>query len=89
MIFDPTDEQINAHRRIAAPTIREAVSKQNLLGIIFLLRVCANDAREPGPYPTVRNIKPIDCDQLYEFLNAIADRLEFLAGLRKEGDTKK
>lgn len=85
MNFTPSDEQINAYRRIAAPTISETVSKQTLPGIICMLRACANDAREPGPYPTVRNIKPIDCDRLFEFLNAIADRLECLAGIRKEG----
>lgn len=85
MNFTPSDEQINAYRRIKAPTISETVSKQTLLGIICMLRVCADDARAPGPYPDVRNIKPIDCDRLYEFLNAIADRLECLAGLRKEG----
>ena len=86
MNFTPSDEQINAYwKTIMPPTIRETVSKQTLLGIIWMLRVCANDACAPGPYSDVRNIKPIDCDKLYEFLNAIADRLECLAGLRKEG----
>ncbi len=85
MNFTPSDEQINVHRRIEAPTIRETVSKQTPLGVICMLRSCANDARAPGPYSNARNIKPIDCDKLYEFLNAIADRLECLAGLRKEG----
>lgn len=89
MNFTPSDEQINAYRRIAAPTISETVSKQTPLGIICMLRTCASDVRAPGPCPNIRNIKPIDCDKLYEFLNAIADRLECLAGLRKEGDTKK
>lgn len=88
MSFTPSDEQINAYRRIEAPTISETISKQTLPGIIGMLRVCADDARSPGPYPNVRNIRPIDCDRLYEFLNAIADRLECLAGIRKEGGAK-
>ena len=79
MNFTPSDEQIETS------TISEVVSKQTPFGIICMLRVCANDARAPGPYPYARNIKPIDCDKLYEFLNAIADRLECWAGLRKEG----
>lgn len=87
--FTPSDEQINAYRRIKAPTISETVSKQSMFGIICMLRACADNVRAPGPYPNARNIKPIDCDQLHEFLNAIADRLECLFGLRKEGDTKK
>lgn len=82
---ETNDEQINAHRRIASPTISEMVSKQTLFGVIGMLRFCADDVRAPGPYPNVRNIKPIDCDWLYEFLKAIADRLECLAGLHKEG----
>ena len=85
MNFTPSDEQINAYRRIAAPTISETVSKQTPFGIICMLRACANDARAPGPYPNVRNIKPIDCDRLCEFLNAVADRIECWIGLRKEG----
>ena len=89
MSFTPSDEQINAYRRAAAPTISETVSKQTPLGIIFMLRSCASEVRAPGPYPNLRNIKQIDCDKLYEFLNSIADRLECLFGLRKEGDTKK
>ena len=89
MSFTPSDEQIDACRRAAAPTISETVSKQTPLGIICMLRTCASDVRAPGPYPNIRNIKPIDCDKLYEFLTAIDDRLECLAGLRKEGATKK
>ncbi len=89
MSFVPSDEQINAYRKAAAPTISETVSKLTPIGIICMLRSCASDVRAPGPYPNVRNIKPIDCDRLYEFLNAIADRIECLAGLRKEGDAKK
>ena len=89
MNFTPSDEQIDAYRRIAAPTIGETVSKLTPLGIICMLRSCASDARAPGNCQNVRNIQPIDCDKLYEFLNAIADRLECLAGLRKEGDAKK
>lgn len=85
MNFTPSDEQINAYRRAAAPTISETVSKQTPLGIICMLRACANDARAPGPYQNVRNIKPIDCDRLCEFLNAVADRIECWIGLRKEG----
>lgn len=85
MNFTPSDEQINVYSRIETPTISETVRKQTPLGIICMLRVCANDVRAPGPYPCVRNIKPIDCDRLYEFLNAIADKLECLAGLRKKG----
>lgn len=85
MNFTPSDEQINVHRRIEAPTISETVSKQTLFGIICMLRACASDARVPGPYLNARNIKPVDCDKLCEFLNAVADRLECLAGLRNEG----
>lgn len=88
MNFTPSDEQINAYRRIASPTISETVSKQTLFGIICMLRFCASDVRAPWTYPNVRNIKPVDCDKLCEFLNAIADRLECLSGLRKEGVTK-
>jgi hypothetical protein len=82
-------DPIDAYRRAAAPTIGETVSNQTPLGIICMLRTCASDIRAPGPYPNLRNIKQIDCDKLYEFLNAIADRLECLYGLCKEGDTKK
>ena len=89
MSFTPSDEQIDAYRRAAYPTISETVSKQTPLGIICMLRTCASDVRAPGPYPNIRNIKPIDCDKLYEFMNAIADWLECFAGLRNEGDTKK
>lgn len=89
MSFTTSDEQINAYGRIAVPTISETVSNQTPLGIICMLRTCASDIRAPGPYPNLRNIKQIDCDKLYEFLNAIADWIECLAGLRKEGDTKK
>lgn len=89
MNFTPSDDQINAYRRIASPTISETVSKQTPLGIIFLLRRCADEVRAPCPYQTVRNIKPIDCDKLYEFLNAIADRLECLTGLREQKMKKK
>ena len=85
MNFTPSDEQINVHRRIETPTIRETVSKQTPLGIICMLRSCADDVRAPGYCQNVRNIKPIDCDKLYEFLNAIADRIECWIGLRKEG----
>lgn len=85
MNFTPSDEQINVHRRIEAPTIRETVSKQTQFGIICMLRACADDARAPGPYPDVRNIKTIDCDKLYEFLIAIADRIECWIGLKNEG----
>lgn len=85
MNFTPSDEQINAYRRIEAPTISETVSKQTPLGIICMLRSCADDVRALGPYPNVRNIKTIDCDKLYEFLIAIADRIECWIGLRKEG----
>lgn len=89
MSFTTSDEQIDAYRRAAAPTIGETVSKQTPLGIICMLRTCASDVRAPGPYPNLRNIKPIDCDKLYEFLTEIADRLECLYGLREEGETKK
>lgn len=85
MNFSTIDEQINAHRRIEAPTISETVSKQTLFGIICMLRILGNDALAPRPYSGIRNIKPIDCDNLYEFLNAVADKLECLAGLHKEG----
>jgi hypothetical protein len=85
MNFTPSDEQINVYRRIEAPTISETISKQTPLGIICILRACADDARAPGPYPNVRNIKPIDGDRLCEFLNAVADRIECWIGLRKEG----
>ena len=85
MNFTPSDEQISAYRKATTPpTISETVSNLTPLGIICMLRSCASDVRAPGPYPTVRNIKPIDCDKLYEFMNAIADRLECLVGLRKE-----
>lgn len=36
MNFTPSDEQINAYRRIAAPTISETVSKQTPFGIIYM-----------------------------------------------------
>lgn len=85
MNFTPSDEKINVHRRIETPTIRETVSKQTPLGIVCMLRSCANHVRAPGPYLNVRNIKPLDCDKLCEFLNAIADRIECWIGLRKEG----
>lgn len=88
MNFTPSYEQINTYRRIRDQTIRETISKQTPLGIICILRSCADDVRAPGPYPDVRNIKPIDCDKLYEFLNAIADRIECWIGIRKEGDAK-
>ena len=89
MNFVPSDEQIDAYRRIEAPTISETVSKQTPIGIICILRSCASDVHAPKPYPNLRNIKLVDCDKLYEILNAIADWLECFAGLRKEGDTKK
>ena len=86
MNFYPSDEQINAYKKATTPhTISEFVSKQTLFGLILLLRQNASSICSPESYPCVRNIKPIDCDKLYEFLNAIADRLECLAGLRKEG----
>lgn len=88
MSFTPSDEQINAYRRTEAPTISETVSKLTPLGIICMLRSCASDFCSQGPYPNLRNIKPIDCDKLYEFLNAIADRLECLSRLRNEGGAK-
>ena len=78
---------MNDYRRTAAPTIGETVSKQTPFGIICMLRTSASDVRAPGPYPNIRNIKPIDCDRLYEFLNAIADRIECWIGLRKEEGT--
>lgn len=85
MNFISSDEQIDVHRRIGTPMINEMVSKQTPLGIICMLRSCADNVRAPGPYPNIRNIKPIDCDRLYEFLNAVADRIECWIGLRKEG----
>lgn len=84
--FDPSDEQINAHKRIESPTISEIVNKQTPFEIICMLRASAYDIRVPGPYPTVRNIKPIDCDKLYEFMNALADKIECWCGLRKGGE---
>ena len=83
MTFASNDEQINEHKRIESPTIGEMVNKQTPLGIICMLRTSADAIRVPGPYPTVRNIKPIDCDKLYEFMNALADKIECWWGLRK------
>ena len=88
MTFDPNDEQINVHKRIEEPTISEIVNKQTPLGIILMLRACADNIRAPGPYPTVRNIKPIDCDKLYEFMNAIAGKLKCWFGVRKEATSE-
>ena len=79
-------KQINAYRKATTPpTIRDFVSKQTLFGLILLLRQNASSICSPGPYPCFRNINLIDCDKLFEFLTAIADRLECVAGLRKEG----
>lgn len=86
MNFTPSDEQINAYwKATTPPTISDFVSKQTLFGLILLLRHAASSICSPGPYRCVSNINLIDCDKLFEFLNAIADRLECLAGLRKEG----
>ena len=87
MAFASNDEQINVHKRTESPTIGEMVNKQTPFGIICMLRASASAIRVPGPYPTVRNIKPIDCDKLYEFMNALADKIECWWGLRK-GDAK-
>ena len=86
MNFTPSDEQISAYGKAATtPTISELVSKQTPFGLILLLRQNASSICSPGPYPNVRNIKPVDCDKLCEFLNAVADRIECWIGLRKEG----
>ena len=86
MNFTPSDEQINAYRKAnTPPAISEVVSKQTPFGLILLLRRTANSICSPGPYPNVRNIKPVDCDKLCEFLNAVANRIECWIGLRKEG----
>ena len=74
--------------KIEDSTISEIVNKQTPLGIICMLRACADDIRAPGPYPSVRNIKPIDCDKLYEFMNAIADKIECWLGPTKEATSE-
>jgi hypothetical protein len=87
MAFASNDEQINEHNRIESPTIGEMVNKQTPFGIVCMLRASAAAIRAPGPYPTVRNVKPIDCDKLYEFMNALADKIECWWGQRK-GESK-
>jgi len=53
------------------------------IGVVCALRITAGDLKHRGS-PNVRNIQPVDCDVLADFLNVVADRIEEWTGLRKE-----
>jgi hypothetical protein len=53
------------------------------IGVVCALRITAGDIKHRGS-PNVRNIKPVDCDVLADFLNVVADGIEVWTGLRKE-----
>ena len=75
----PSGEQMEAYKKAATPpTIREVVSEQSLAGLVLLLRHNASVACGPEPYLYHSEVKPVNCDKLGEFLNAVADRLERL-----------
>lgn len=53
------------------------------IGVVCALRITAGDLKHRGS-PNMRNIQPVDCDVLADFMNVVADRIEVWTGLRKD-----
>lgn len=62
-------------RAAKRPTIGDRIRSAELPDIAFFLRQEAHSFRRDAA-PHVRNLKPIDCDDLAELFDALAERIE-------------
>ena len=75
----PSQDQIDAFKdAFKKPTISEWILNARLLDIACFLQNQALDLKINSS-PHVRNIQPLDCDQLAELFEAIAKRIEELS----------
>ena len=74
----PSQDQIDALTKMSKPlSLAEVVSTASFATITDILRRVSSDFKD-GSSPNMRNIKPVDCDQLAELLDAVAGRIEQL-----------
>ncbi|MBR3820205.1 MAG: hypothetical protein IKJ37_01140 [Kiritimatiellae bacterium] len=74
----PSQDQIDAFAEASKrPSIREIVSQSSFATIACMLRSLSSDMKSTIS-PNIRNIQPIDCDQMAELLDAVAERFEQL-----------
>ena len=67
---------IEDYKRAATPpTIGDRIRNAELSDLVFFLRQESHNFRRDTT-PNVRNLQPIDCDDLAELFDAIADRIE-------------
>lgn len=74
----PSKDQIDALIKMSKPlNPAEVVSTASFAVITAILRSVSSDFKN-GSSPNMRNIKPVDCDQIAELLDAVAGRIEQL-----------
>ena len=72
----PSQDQIGALNKMSKPlSLAEVVSTASFAVITDILRRVSSDFKD-GSYSNMRNIKPVDCDQIAELLDAVAGRIE-------------
>lgn len=70
--------QIDAMTKMSKPlSPAEVISTASFAVITTTLRSVSSDFKN-GSSPNMRNIKPVDCDQIAELLDAVAGRIEQL-----------
>lgn len=75
----PSQDQIDAFKEaFKKPSLSEWMRNARLLDIAWFLKSQASDFKRDSS-PHVRNIQPLDCDQLAELFEAIARRIEELS----------
>lgn len=75
----PSQDQIDAFQEaFKKPSLSEWMRNARLLDIAWFLKSQASDFKRDS-HPSVRNIQPLDCDQLAELFEAIAERIEELS----------
>ena len=86
----PSQDQIDAFAEASKrPSIRETVSQLSFAEIVCMLRIVSSDMRSTSS-PYVRNIRPIDCDQMSELLDAVAERIQqAFVRITPDGETTK
>lgn len=69
------DEQKQAMRdALRKPSLSEVIKKLPTEQVCAFLKMHASDFRGASMSPTVRNIQSIDCDQLAELFDALAEK---------------
>lgn len=75
----PSQDQIDAFKEASKkPSISEWMRSARLFDIAWFLQSLTFDLKRDSS-PHVRNIQPLDCDQLAELFEAIAKRIKELS----------